>query len=83
MDECEAILKQVGLHHRLIGRTTLEGFDRNEQILAYLCTHPFNRFICLDDMYLELFEKQSVQTEFREGFNEEKLNEARKLLESQ
>lgn len=83
MSECEDILKEVGLQHRLLGRTSLEGFDRNEQILEYLGSHPFNRFVILDDMYLELFEKQSVKTEFKDGFTDVKLKEAREKLESQ
>ncbi len=81
MNKCEQLLSAYGIH--VIGRTELEGNDRNEQIYNYLKTHPFHHFVILDDLFLPQFQDYAVHCDFFTGFDETAYQKAVKILEQQ
>lgn len=81
MNKCEQLLSSYGIN--VIGRTELEGNDRNEQIYNYLKAHPFHHFVILDDMFLAQFQDYAVHCDFFTGFDETAYQKAVEILENQ
>ena len=81
MNKCENRLSPYGIS--VIGRTELEGNDRNEQILNYLSMHPFHHFVILDDMFLVKFQDFLVHCDFYTGLDESAYTKAVQILEFQ
>lgn len=81
MNECENRLSPYKIP--IIGRTELNGDDRNEQIYSYLSAHPFHHFVILDDMFLVKFQDYSVHCDFYTGFDESAYMNAVRILERQ
>lgn len=80
-NECLSILSPYNLN--IIGHTTLEKLGRESEILEYLCTHPFKKFVILDDIKMCDLKDFAVHVDYRKGFTEEALNEAREVLNRQ
>ncbi len=67
----------------ILGKTDTFGF-REEEIKEYIKEHiHINKFIVLDDARLDELTPYHVRTKFHEGFNDQKYEEARKLLINQ
>ena len=81
--ECLKMLYDGGFSGKVIGHTSLEGYDRNKQILSFIIKHHFNKLLILDDMPLWLFKKYHVQTDFRKGFDDEAYLKACEILDKQ
>ena len=81
MIKCKQLLSAYEIN--VIGRTELEGNDRNEQIYNYLKTHPFHHFVILDDMFLAQFQDYAVHCDFFTGFDETAYQKAVEILENQ
>ena len=78
--QCLDILWEAGFNGKVIGRTTLEGYDRNKQIYEYIKGHGFNKLLILDDMPLWFFHGYHVKTDFEKGFDDEAYELARHIL---
>lgn len=65
----------------IIGRTGDQELTREDEIKKYISEHPnINKFIIIDDGRFIDLEKYQVKTYFDYGFDDEKLKEARSLL---
>lgn len=75
----------LGPDIEILGKTPELYIGREKEILAYLKEHiNIDRFIILDDTPLTELKAYHVQTSFSEGgFNDEKYEEARRLLKRQ
>ena len=65
----------------ILGKTKELNTSRSEEIRQYLYDHVYiNRFIILDDNEIEGFERYQVKTDFEQGFDTEKYEEAVRML---
>lgn len=78
--QCLDVLREAGFTQEVIGRTSLEGYDRNKQIFDYIKKHGFHKLLILDDMPLWFFCGYHVQTDFERGFDDEAYALARRIL---
>ncbi len=83
LDECQRILTEIGINKPISGSTTMEGLNRNDQILDYLKKHPFNAIIVIDDSFLAKLVDYQIKCTFEYGFTAQLYEEAKILLDKQ
>lgn len=87
LDYCVQYLRHYGLDERIkvAGTTQIDWYmTREEEIMAYIQEHPvYAKIIILDDMVMPHLKRYIVQTDPFLGFDEERAQEAKKLLNEQ
>lgn len=87
LDYCISYLRHYGLDEKITvaGTTQMDWYmSREEEIMCYVQEHPvYSKIIILDDMVMPHLEKYIVQTDPFLGFEEERKNFAKKLLNQQ
>lgn len=83
LNECQRILKEIGIDKPIKGKTTMEGTNRNDQIIEYLEKHPFNAIIIIDDAFLNKLVDYQIKCSFESGFTAQLYEQAKILLDKQ
>lgn len=85
LDYCRKYLQKSGMKHadHIVDTTQDEQFlDRRIEIAEYLITHPiYSGFVVLDDIIMKEFEGSYIRINPTIGFNEERYQHTRRILE--